>query len=226
MAVTAASLAGVRSYVDTSDTANTIQNKKDLGQGDFLELMSAQLKNQDPFAPMENGEFIAQMAQFSTVNGLEEIKTALTGLSEEMNSFRISNASSLVGKQVLVTGNTARANSEGEIHGMVTLSERADRVKITYKDDITGETLHTQTLGMQNVGDVAFEWTDVPDKITDTNRKVRISVEVTNNNESQTLGAKVYARVQGVTLPTDGGDVTLKIEDYDDQQFMEVSALR
>ena len=40
-------------------------NKDTLGQSDFLKLMTTQLQNQDPFAPMENAEFIAQMAQFS-----------------------------------------------------------------------------------------------------------------------------------------------------------------
>ena len=48
-------------------------NKSTLGQEDFLKLMTTQLQNQDPFAPMENGDFIAQMAQFSTVTGITEM---------------------------------------------------------------------------------------------------------------------------------------------------------
>ena len=50
--------------VESSDKKNVAQNKSNLGQEDFLKLMTTQLQNQDPFAPMENGDFIAQMAQF------------------------------------------------------------------------------------------------------------------------------------------------------------------
>ena len=59
---------GVKTPDNTPNTP-----KSSLGQEDFLKLMTTQLQNQDPFAPMENGEFIAQMAQFSTVTGITEI---------------------------------------------------------------------------------------------------------------------------------------------------------
>ena len=56
--------------------------KKDqLGQSDFLKLMTTQLQNQDPFAPMDNGDFIAQMAQFSTVTGIQEMNGSLGKIS-------------------------------------------------------------------------------------------------------------------------------------------------
>ena len=52
-----------------------------LGQSDFLKLMTTQLQNQDPFEPMDNGDFIAQMAQFSTVTGITEVNESLSGIS-------------------------------------------------------------------------------------------------------------------------------------------------
>ena len=60
---------GVKSNDDTS----SLKKKDTLGQSDFLKLMTTQLQNQDPFSPMENGDFIAQMAQFSTVTGIAEM---------------------------------------------------------------------------------------------------------------------------------------------------------
>ena len=57
-------------------------NKDTLGQSDFLKLMTTQLQNQDPFAPMENAEFIAQMAQFSTVTGIQDMGTELKDIAE------------------------------------------------------------------------------------------------------------------------------------------------
>ena len=56
--------------INSSEKSNMPKAKDQLGQEDFLKLMTTQLQNQDPFAPMENGEFIAQMAQFSTVTGI------------------------------------------------------------------------------------------------------------------------------------------------------------
>ena len=71
--------------------------KKDqLGQSDFLKLMTTQLQNQDPFAPMDNGDFIAQMAQFSTVTGIQEMNTSIGKLVEEFDQARIATASNLL----------------------------------------------------------------------------------------------------------------------------------
>ena len=58
-------------------------SKDNLGQKDFLKLMTTQLQNQDPFAPMENAEFIGQMAQFSTVTGIAEMGEALKSISSQ-----------------------------------------------------------------------------------------------------------------------------------------------
>ena len=70
-----------------------------LGQSDFLKLMTTQLQNQDPFAPMDNGDFIAQMAQFSTVTGIQEVNTSIGKLVEEFDQARIATASNLLGEK-------------------------------------------------------------------------------------------------------------------------------
>ena len=72
--------------------------KDTLGQSDFLKLMTTQLQNQDPFAPMDNGDFIAQMAQFSTVTGIEEVNGSLKRLVEELNEKFIVNVKSYINK--------------------------------------------------------------------------------------------------------------------------------
>ena len=83
--------------------AGTQKAAKDtLGQSDFLKLMTTQLQNQDPFAPMDNGDFIAQMAQFSTVTGIQEVNNSIGQLVEEFDQARIATASNLLGHSVLV----------------------------------------------------------------------------------------------------------------------------
>ena len=83
---------GVKSNDDTS----SLKKKDTLGQSDFLKLMTTQLQNQDPFSPMENGDFIAQMAQFSTVTGIAEMGESLKSLSNQLGEFRIATATNLL----------------------------------------------------------------------------------------------------------------------------------
>ena len=116
------------STIDSSNSLNTILDKlgiqkpaketgasDKLGQADFLKLMTTQLQNQDPFAPMENAEFIAQMAQFSTVTGITEISESLKGMSDQLSEFRIATAANMLGHSVLVPGSIAYPDADGTI---------------------------------------------------------------------------------------------------------------
>jgi len=78
-------------------------SRTELGQQDFLELMITQFKNQDPFEPMDNGDFLGQLAQFSTVSGIESLNQGFAGLSESMQSDQILQAASLVGHTILAS---------------------------------------------------------------------------------------------------------------------------
>ena len=57
-----------------------------LGQTDFLRLMTAQLKEQDPFSPVDNQAMVAQMAQFSSVAGISEMNVALKSIAEQIST--------------------------------------------------------------------------------------------------------------------------------------------
>ena len=133
--------------------------KDTLGQSDFLKLMTTQLQNQDPFAPMDNGDFIAQMAQFSTVTGIEEVNGSLKRLVEEFDQARIATASNLLGHSVLVPGSVGRPNEDGELHGVLDLPEATFMTKLTYFDADTNEELHSEDLGALAAGLVGFSWT-------------------------------------------------------------------
>ena len=106
--------------VKTPENAAT-KPKSSLGQEDFLKLMTTQLQNQDPFAPMDNGDFIAQMAQFSTVTGITEINNNLTNLGSKLEPNRVATAAQFLGHSVLVPGQIVSPDDNGEIHGVVDL---------------------------------------------------------------------------------------------------------
>ena len=78
------------------------EKKNELGQDAFLELMVTQLKNQDPFKPLDSGEFLGQLAQFGTVQGLSGLQTSFDGLASSLVSNQALQAASLVGRTALV----------------------------------------------------------------------------------------------------------------------------
>ena len=157
--------------------------KSSLGQEDFLKLMTTQLQNQDPFAPMENGEFIAQMAQFSTVTGITEMGETLKGLSDQLNEFRIATASDLLGNSVLVPGNIVRPNKDGEIHGIIDLPSASSETSVSFFDG-SGELVHSVDLGAQGRGLVGFEWLNIPKELVDKDEPLRVEAYINTGNGS------------------------------------------
>jgi flagellar basal-body rod modification protein FlgD len=91
-----------------------------MGQEDFLRLMTEQLKNQDPLKPMEQGEFIGQMAQFSTVKGIEQMNTGLQNLGLMFGESQALQAASMVGRSAYIGTNIATLEGASGVQGSLT----------------------------------------------------------------------------------------------------------
>jgi flagellar basal-body rod modification protein FlgD len=76
------SVAGISSHSSSNDSTSAAGRETKLGQDAFMKLLTTQLANQDPLKPQENGEFIAQLAQFSSLEKLTSIETSMKELSE------------------------------------------------------------------------------------------------------------------------------------------------
>lgn len=131
--------------------------RDELGQGDFLKLMMAQFQNQDPFSPMENGDFLGQLAQFGTVNGIEQLNGAFAGLQNSIQNDQALQAANLVGHAVLAESDFGYLGEEGRVAGAIeTFSSVSDvEVEIT---DVNGQLIRRLNLGEQPPGLVRFEW--------------------------------------------------------------------
>lgn len=209
------------------DQAKSNTGSSVLGQQDFLTLLTAQMQNQDPLSPMENGEFLAQMAQFSTVAGIDRVNDTLTGMTANTRDFRMATATNLLGHQVLVPSNIARADENGRVAGVIDLPEDAENVMISYTDTRTGEVLHREDLGRQTAGLVGFEWSGLPEDLKLNRSAMRVSATVTTAEGTSDIGSSVYARV--ISARADGyasDNVTLEIEDYGAMNALEVTAFR
>ena len=184
-----------------------------LGQSDFLKLMTTQLQNQDPFAPMDNGDFIAQMAQFSTVTGITEINNNLTNLGSKLEPNRVATAAQFLGHSVLVPGQVASPDDNGEIHGIVDLPAFSNDVGLTFSNS-SGEIIHSMNLGSQEKGLVGFSWTDIPDEIKKNKTKLSIQAYSGNAEGSDGLTTAVYNKVIAASAPKHSEDVILETKDY------------
>ena len=128
--------------INSADKSNMPKAKDKLGQEDFLKLMTTQLQNQDPFAPMENGEFIAQMAQFSTVTGITSMDESLKNVAAKLGETRIATAANMLGHSVLVPGKIARTDDDGSVNGVIDLPSAATNVNVVFKSQ-SGEIIDT-----------------------------------------------------------------------------------
>ena len=215
------------SPITSSATQTMAQTgSKALGQGDFLTLLTAQLKNQDPLKPMDNAEFLGQMAQFSTVSGIDRVNDTLASFGSGMRDMRISMASSMLGHSVLVPGSVAYPDAEGAVRGAVDLPAPVQSLVVSYSDSRTGTLLHSQTLGAQSAGLVGFEWTDLPSEITSARGPVRVSLSAVQEGESVNLDPQVYARVLSANAGAGVDDVTLQVEGFGAINTLEIESFR
>ena len=199
--------------VKTQEEVKKQGNKNTLGQEDFLKLMTAQLQNQDPFAPMDNGDFIAQMAQFSTVTGITEINNNLTNLGSKLEPNRVATAAQFLGHSVLVPGQVASPDDKGEIHGVVDLPGYSNDVGLTFTSP-SGEIVHTMNLGSNEKGLVGFSWVDIPEEIKKNKTRLTIQAYAGNGEASDGLTTAVYNKVIAASAPRNTEDVILETKDY------------
>ena len=203
----------------------TTKRRDQLGQADFLKLMTTQLQNQDPFAPMDNADFIAQMAQFSTVTGITDMGQTLKGMSDQLQEFRIATASNLLGHSVLVPGNLARPDENGEIHGVVDLPSSASMSNIRFTNE-QGEILHQVDMGAQPRGLVGFSWLDIPSEILEAGDAIRVEAYADTGNGLEAVSPSVFADVLAATTGNGRDGVQLDVRDYGTISAAEVIKFR
>eukprot|EP01136_Pigoraptor_vietnamica_P016209 Opistho-1_new@60026 len=131
--------------------------KSTLGQADFLTLMTAQMKNQDPFDPVDNTQMVAQMAQFSSLAGISEMNTTLQAIATKLGGTSTTDLVSWVGRTVLTEGSTAYPRTDGTLGGVIELGADAKEVNVVIEGP-NGEILKNVALGKANKGPLEFEW--------------------------------------------------------------------
>lgn len=145
------------------DQYKLAEDKKDtsgsnLGKDEFLKLMIAQLKNQDPLQPQENGEFVAQLAQFSQVEGLDNLNNTVDNMASQLRGAQALQASAMVGQAVIVPNNEYGYLQSGDLIAAYAEVPATTSNMVLEVQDATGRTLETINLGRHDKGPVSVRW--------------------------------------------------------------------
>lgn len=128
-----------------------------LDQNEFLTLMLAQLKAQDPSKPVDSATFLGQLAQISQVQGLAQLNDSFSSLASSISSNQALQASSLLGRSALVSSGSALLGSSGGVTGAVDLPASSGRVAVNIFD-ASGALVQQINLGAQPQGLADFTW--------------------------------------------------------------------
>lgn len=202
---------GIATTASTSKPkVSTTGTKTTLDQSDFLALMTAQLKNQDPFNPVDNTQMVAQMAQFSSVAGISQMNATLSGLATKLGGSTAADAMSYVGKTVLVPGSTAYPRADGTVDGAVEIDKDATQVTVSIAD-ANGGTVRQLQFGATKAGSANWSW-DGKDEDGNAVKNAPFTVTVTAANANTDIATRglVWAPVESVSLPS-SGTPTLKV---------------
>ena len=191
--------------LNTSGTGATPKKKADtLGQADFMRLMTEQLSNQDPLKPLSNSEFVAQLAQFSTVQGISDLNGTVNGFTAALTGDQVLKGAALVGHSVVVPSESIALHASGNASGLV-MSPGAGKVTFEIKD-ASGIVVDTVEVEATGKGETAFAWDGL--KANGERAEAgKYSIKATHTGSDGTataLNTYVDATVDSVTIGSDG----------------------
>lgn len=201
----------------TNKTKQGAKGSDELGQKAFLQLMITQLENQDPLSPQENGEFIAQLAQFSSVESLDRLNNRFDGFAQNFVANQALQASSLVGRSVSVDTDTSFLGEGLAVTGLIEVPASTDDLKVDIYSP-AGELLDTIDIGTAEQGDLALRWNgqyaEVNGQLVDWQSShqgglppgtYKLSVTSSVDGKSTQLETYLSANVNSVTVGPNGG---------------------
>ncbi|MFM2120486.1 MAG: hypothetical protein RL722_1954 [Pseudomonadota bacterium] len=172
----------------------------------FMTLLVAQLKNQDPMAPMDNAQMTSQMAQISTVSGIDKLNTSIAALGSQFTQLQALQGASLVGRGVMVEGKAMNLDAGGSGRAAVEVAGAADSVKVEVLNG-AGRVVDTLSLGAQGAGRHDIDWT--PPAGTDTSGKFTFKVTALSGSTAVATTTLQHDQVEAVS--TSGSSLSLEL---------------
>jgi flagellar basal-body rod modification protein FlgD len=197
----------------TSSSSNSLATTgTTLGGTDFLTLMLAQLQNQDPTNPVDSSTFLTQLSELSEVQGITQLNTSFTALSNSLSSGQALQASSLLGHQALVASSTATLPTNGAtITGAVSVPQTSSSVTVNVLNS-SGVLVQQVNLGAQSSGLTNFTWNGTEaDGSAAPAGQYTLSANVEGVASGTAVSTYVNGTVQSVTMGAGSTGLTLNI---------------
>lgn len=188
--------------------------RNDLGQEDFLKLMIAQFRNQDPTQPTDSTQFLGQLAQFSTVSGIQGLQDAFGGLAMSLQGDQALRAAALIGREVLVPSPAVAFDGQTIASGAVDVPVEGAAVTVRIAD-AGGRLLRTIDLGRLPAGLAGFEWDGrAADGSVLPPGTYVATAQATIGTDTQAIDTFTRAAVRGVSLAAGSGQPLLRLDGF------------
>ena len=194
-------LAAVKPSKDSGKSIDATQDR-------FMKLLVTQMKNQDPLNPLDNAQVTSQLAQLSTVSGIDKMNATLQTLIGSFQSNQAVQAAGMIGHGVLVPGKQIDLSAGKAVFGL-DLASTADKVQVVVKD-ASGKTVHTMDLGGKDAGTIPLSWDGVKDDGTKA-ADGRYSIEVVANFGQTKVDATALAFGNVASVSTGKQGVSLNV---------------
>ena len=212
-------------YAQFSSASKETKKNDELGRDDFMTLMLAQMQHQDPLNPVENGDFMAQLAQFQTTSEMTRLNQSFDQFAYTMQSSQALQASSLVGREVLIPGNWGHLPTEGTLNGSVQLPASSSSVRLNIYST-SGSLLGQVALGSHPAGQAAFSWDGrLADGTMLPPGSYQLEAEAVIGGKVEAVSTSVAAKVESVSLSA-GREPVLNLAHVGPMAFSQVSEIR
>lgn len=200
--------------------------KSDDAQDAFLTLLTTQMRHQDPFQPMQSGEFLTQIAQFTTATGIGDLKQSFADLSVALTSNQALQASSLVGREILVQSDKAVLGTQQPLAGKIDLPQASNAVTLLIHD-AAGQPVRSLNLGPRDGGQVDFTW----DGLNDQGARMApgvygLQATALVDGNQVAMETSVYSRVDSVTLGAAAGGVQVNVDGVGSRRLSQVLEIK
>lgn len=213
-------------FLNGTNTSNSAA-KNDPGKlqmNDFLSLMTTQLMNQDPLSPMENGDFLGQIASFSTVSGISDLQDSFASFAKAMQSDQALQGSSLVGRSVMVPSSIGVMTPDSPMRGQINVAEPVSNLELKIYS-ATGELVRTIPMGAAS-GYTNFEWDGLNDDGEAQPEGVyQFMATGSVNGQNTAFATAVVAKVDSVLVGSGGQGLTINLAGIGSVPFSEVQEI-
>jgi flagellar basal-body rod modification protein FlgD len=197
-----------------------------LGQEQFLKLMTTQMTHQDPSNPMENGQFLTQIAQFGTVSGIQDLQKSFGDFADSITSSQALQATSLVGRQVSTPGTKGLLAVGGDISGKINLPDSSPNVNVKIIRSETGEVVKEMELGAHSEGKVPFVWDGMNSQNVMANPGVyKVEATAYIDGKNTVLETDIDSLVDSVSMGSGANGLKVNLTGLDSVNFNQIKQI-